>query len=106
MLTSCSRCIVQKARDEYVQRNTKRAVDMATRFTPLHPELYELRDEHMDPDFLQAFREGRVLIVSVCTLIGLLGPAAVLKLLKKETETGVFSFTMFSKEFCKVVHVA
>jgi hypothetical protein len=61
-------------------------------YVPLHPHLYKLTEDFFVPSFLEAVKayhkSGK-------------DPSVLMRILKKETETGIYSFEIFNLEFCR-----
>jgi len=72
---------MHQARKEIIQEH----------YQPLHPHLYQMKEEFFAETFVKAFRRYQETKEK----------DGLMEILKKETETGIYSFEIFNLEFCR-----
>lgn len=63
-------------------------------YKPLHPQIFTLVESFFVPSFLAALNKHKI--------SG--NKEDLLAILKKETNTGIYSFDIFTMDFCRCVH--
>jgi len=78
---------MQKQLERISKMQEARKHFIAEMYKPLHPHLWQFNENIFEPFMREALLTGN--------------GEAIAKLLKKETDTGIYSFTMFTETFCR-----